>query len=73
MRLEKLDIKDFVTQHYLDEYLEEHKVQHLPKALHLLDELREKLSDNAVISEKFDTELSNEINRLKCESHAYRF
>ena len=70
MRLEKLDIKDFVTQHYLDEYLEEHKVQHLPKALHFLEELREKLSDNAVTSEKFDTELSNEINRLKVESHA---
>jgi phosphoglycolate phosphatase-like HAD superfamily hydrolase len=73
MRLEKLDIKDFVTQHYLDEYFEEHKVKHLPKALHLLDELRGKLSDNAVTSEKFDTELSNEINRLKAESHASRF
>ncbi len=51
MRLEKLDIKDFATQHYLDEYLEEHKVKHLPRALHLLEALREKLSDNAMTSE----------------------
>lgn len=72
MRLEKLDIKDFVTQHYLDEYLEKHKVKHLPRALHLLEALREKLSDNVMTSEKFDIELSSEINRLKGESRVYR-
>jgi hypothetical protein len=72
MRLEKLDIKDFVTQHYLNEYFEEHKVKHLPRALHLLEVLREKLSDNAMTSERFDMALSNEINRLEAESRAYR-
>ena len=63
MRLEKLDIKDFATQHYLNEYLDEHKGEHLPKALHMLKKLQIKLMGNAMTSEELA--LSNEIHRLK--------
>ena len=65
MRLEKLDIKDFVTQHYLEDYLHQHKGDHLPQALHVLEEFQVKLSANAAISEKFDIALLAEIHRLK--------
>ena len=71
MRLEKLNIKDFVTQHYLEDFLHEHKNDHLPQALHVLEELQVKLSTNAMISEKFDIALLAEIHRLKyliCEA-----
>ena len=33
MRLEKLDIKDFATQYYLNEYLDEHKGEHCKRLL----------------------------------------
>ena len=72
MRLEKLDIKDFVTQHYLEDYLHEHKTDHLPQAIHVLKEFQVKLSTNVMISEKFDIALLAEIHRLKyliCEAH----
>lgn len=65
MRLEKLDIKDFATQHYLDDYLDEHKGDHLPKALQLLQKLQIKLEGNVMTSEGFEIALSNEIHRLK--------
>jgi hypothetical protein len=65
MRLEKLDIKDFATQHYLDDYLDEHKGDHLPKALQMLQKLQIKLEGNVMTSECFEIALSNEIHRLK--------
>ena len=65
MRLKKLDIKDFATQYYLNEYLDEHKGEHLPKALHMLQKLQIKLTGNAMTSEDFEIALSNEIHRLK--------
>lgn len=70
--MKNLTQKTFVTQHYLEDYLHEHKTDHLPQALHVLEEFQVKLSTNAMISEKFDIALLAEIHRLKyliCEAH----
>jgi len=63
--LKNLTQKTFVTQHYLEDYLHEHKTDHLPQAIHVLEEFQVKLSTNAMISEKFDIALLAEIHRLK--------
>ena len=63
--MKNLTQKTFVTQHYLEDYLHEHKTDHLPQALHVLEEFQVKLSTNAMISEKFDIALLAEIHRLK--------
>ena len=70
--MKNLTQKTFVTQHYLEDYLHEHKTDHLPQALHVLKEFQVKLSTNVMISEKFDIALLAEIHRLKyliCEAH----
>ena len=70
--MKNLTQKTFVTQHYLEDYLHEHKTDHLPQAIHVLEEFQVKLSTNVMISEKFDIALLAEIHRLKyliCEAH----
>ena len=70
--MKNLTQKTFVTQHYLEDYLHEHKTDHLPQAIHVLKEFQVKLSTNVMISEKFDIALLAEIHRLKyliCEPH----
>ena len=70
--MKNLTQKTFVTQHYLEDYLHEHKTDHLPQAIHVLKEFQVKLSTNVMISEKFDIALLAEIHRLKyliCEAH----
>ena len=70
--MKNLTQKTFVTQHYLENYLHEHKSDHLPQAIHVLEEFQVKLSTNVMISEKFDIALLAEIHRLKyliCEAH----
>ena len=63
--MKNLTQKTFVTQHYLENYLHEHKSDHLPQAIHVLEEFQVKLSTNVMISEKFDIALLAEIHRLK--------
>gem|GEM_PF-420390 len=63
--MKNLTPKTFVTQHYLENYLHEHKSDHLPQAIHVLEEFQVKLSTNVMISEKFDIALLAEIHRLK--------
>jgi len=62
--LKNLTPKTFVTQHYLEDYLHEHKTDHLPQAIHVLKEFQVKLSTNVMISEKFDIALLAEIHRI---------
>jgi len=62
--LKNLTPKTFVTQHYLENYLHEHKSDHLPQAIHVLKEFQVKLSTNVMISEKFDIALLAEIHRI---------
>jgi len=62
--LKNLTPKTFVTQHYLEDYLHEHKSDHLPQAIHVLEEFQVKLSTNVMISEKFDIALLAEIHRI---------